>query len=157
MKPRALEFDDFDDISREADRLLKHGYDTAGNWDLAQVCNHLTGALTRSISTGVRPMVSLPVRWYLKWRYLDKVLRSRRLPSGVKAPESLRSPPSGDAATAVQRLHEAITEFKAYKGEFRPHPYFGRLTPEQARQFHLIHCAHHCRFLLPVQEVANSR
>jgi hypothetical protein len=150
LEPRRLRFDDFDEIPKEADRLLVQGYDKAGDWDLSQVCSHLADALTSSVTTGVKPMVSLPVRWYIKWRYLEKVLRSGRLPRGVKAPEGLRSPQTGDATAAVERLREAVAKFKSHQGKVHPHPYFGRLNREQARQFHLIHCAHHFSFLIPV-------
>ena len=149
MKPRRLEFHNFDEVTKEAESLLTCKYEKAGTWDLSQVCNHLADALTVTTTTGVRPMVSLPVRWYIKWRYLDKVLKSKRLPSGVKAPEGLCDPPSGDPTEAVQRLRQAVTMAKAHRGEYKPHPYFGYLSPEQARQFHLIHCAHHFSYLIP--------
>jgi hypothetical protein len=149
MKPRRLEFNDFDDVNQEAERLLNGTYQKAGTWDLAQVCNHLADAMTLSATKGVRPMASLPVRWYIRWRYLNKVLQSRKLPSGVKAPEEVRAPASGDPAAAVQRLREAVAQCKAHQGEYKPHPYFGYLKPDQARQFHLIHCAHHFSFLVP--------
>jgi hypothetical protein len=150
-KPRKLEFDDFDEVAREAERLLKQPYQKLGNWELSQVCNHLADVLTRSITTGVRPMVPFFVQWYVKWRYLNRVLERKRLPSGVKAPDDLGSPPSADAAAAVQRLRQALTQFKSHPGDYKPHPYFGRLTPDQARQFHLIHCAHHFRLLVPAE------
>jgi hypothetical protein len=150
LEPRRLRFDDFGEVPKEADRLLVQGYEKAGDWDLSQVCNHLADALTSSVTTGVKPMVSLPVRWYIKWRYLSKVLQRGRLPRGVKAPEGLRSPQTGDAAAAVERLREAVANFQSHPGKIHPHPYFGRLNREQARQFHLIHCAHHFSFLIPV-------
>ena len=149
LERRRLQFHDMDDVAKEAERLLTKGYDKAGSWDLTQACNHLADALASSTTTGVKPMVPLPVRWYIKWRYLNKVLASGRLPRGVKAPESLRSPPSGDPEAAVQRLRDAIATFKVHQGEFHPHPYFGHLNRAQARQFHLIHCAHHLSFLVP--------
>ena len=33
--------------------------------------------------------------------------------------------------------------------EVHPSPFFGRLTPDQWRQLHLIHTAHHLSFLVP--------
>ncbi len=150
IKPRRIEFRDFDAALAEADRLLAGGYEKAGSWDLTQICHHLADAMRLSVTGGVRPMVPLPVRWFLKWRYFDKVARTGRLPSGVKAPEEVRSPPSGDPASAVRKLREAVQRLEAHTGEFSPHPYFGRLSREQARRFHLIHCAHHFGFLVPV-------
>jgi hypothetical protein len=149
MHRRHLRFLDFAEVTKEANRLLTHPYEKTGTWDLAQVCNHLADAMNLSITTGATPMVSLPVRWYLRWRYLQRVLDSRRLPSSAKAPPEVASPPSGDAAPAVQRLHDAVAKINSHTGEFTPHPYFGYLKPPQARQFHLIHCAHHLGFLVP--------
>jgi hypothetical protein len=149
MKPRHLAFQNPNEVIKEAERLLHGPYQKAGTWDLAQVCNHLAEALDRSMTTGVRPMVPLPVRWWLRWRYLDKILASGRIRSGVRAPAEVATPTSEDPAAAVQRLRGAVARFQFYQGQFTPHPYFGYLPPEKARRFHLIHCAHHLGHLIP--------
>jgi hypothetical protein len=149
IKRRFLKFHDFDEVPKEAEDLLARGYQQVGAWDLTQICDHLTGALTLSTTTGVRPMVPFYVRWYLKWRYLDLILKSGRLKSGVQKPGELESPPTGDPAEAIKRLREATDRLKAFKGEFKPHPYFGYMPLDKAKQFHLIHCAHHLGHLVP--------
>jgi hypothetical protein len=59
------------------------------------------------------------------------------------------SAPGGDEAAAVERFKQAIERLRAHPGELHPSPFFGYLTPQQWRDLHLIHCAHHLGFLLP--------
>ena len=45
---RTLAFSSLDEVMPEVDRLLL-GHKTIGNWSLAQICNHLSGAIVSSI------------------------------------------------------------------------------------------------------------
>ena len=41
MRPRSLEFHNFDEALAEVDRLHRGGYEKAGRWDLALRCDFL--------------------------------------------------------------------------------------------------------------------
>lgn len=145
---RALDLPDLDAIIPEARRLLKSRYEKAGQWDLSQICQHLAGAIHGSIDGGV-PSASLPVRVIARFFIKDALLKSRKIRAGVPTPEPLEHFPSGDENTAIEQLAQAIDRLKQHHGPFAAHPFFGKLTGDEWRQFHAIHAGHHLGFLVP--------
>jgi hypothetical protein len=49
----------------------------------------------------------------------------------------------------VDKFKNTIARFESHKGEFIDSPFFGHLTPEEWRNLHLIHGAHHLGYLVP--------
>lgn len=78
---------------------------------------------------------------------LHIVLMTRRIPTGVKLP-AMALPPAADEADAVVRLSRAMEFLAQHDGPWSPHPYFGHMTTDQWRRYHLIHAAHHFSFLV---------
>ncbi|MBX9585088.1 MAG: DUF1569 domain-containing protein [Gemmataceae bacterium] len=150
---RPLSFASLDDAVRDAEHLLAVGYDRAGNWDLAQCCDHLAAWLTYPVAGF--PKAPLPIRAMLAVvrktmgrRMLARVLRDGMPAGGPTMPQSV-SAPGGDPAAAVERLREAAKRFEGHAGEYLPSPLFGKLTRDEARTVQLRHCAHHLSFLVP--------
>jgi Protein of unknown function (DUF1569) len=147
MTPRELKFADFAAVRAELDRLQR-GYDKAGTWDLAQVCNHLDFFITGSLD-GHR----FKVPWLFKALFgrlvLRRILSGRKMKTGVFTPQKPLPEPGGDATAAVANLKVTLARFEQHQGKFHDSPFFGHLTPDQWRDLHLIHCAHHLGFLLP--------
>lgn len=86
---RPLDFED-DDLAKEVDRLHTQGYDRAGDWDLAQVCDHLAKSMDASLDG-----FAFRAPW-LFWALLAPiilrvVLKQRRMKAGFKAGRSLRA------------------------------------------------------------------
>lgn len=157
MQRRKLDFHDFDAPGREADRLLRDGYHKAGNWDLTLTCEHLAVVMEGSLDGFTFP----PASWF--WRRLlgpvlvRVVLWTRWIKQGVSCPDPSFCPlGKSGAAEAVERFKRAFQRVRDRTGEFVPHPILGRLTPEQWRQVHLIHAAHHFSFLIPNEERAGA-
>ncbi len=148
MDRRELDFHSFDEVVVEIEHLHAGGYRRVGNWDLAQVCRHLSVSLESALS-GASFKWPWLVRKLIGPRALRRVLRTRKIPPGVKAPIALHPAPGGDVAEAVQRVTDLLRRVRTHTGEFHPHPFFGALSPEQTRDMHLIHCAHHLGFLIP--------
>jgi hypothetical protein len=148
-----LSFATLDDVVRDAERLHAGGYVKAGNWDLAQACNHLADWLTYPVDGFPRP--PLPIRVVL-WAVskamgrgmLEKYLRDG-MPAGKPTMPQSVHPPGEDPAAAVARLKQAAERFDRHDGDFLPSPLFGRLTPDEAKRVQLAHCAHHLSFLVP--------
>jgi hypothetical protein len=146
---RPLDFRTYDEIVDDVTRLRAAGYTRCGNWDLGQVCDHLAKAFTGSID-GIpfrapwlfRTLVA-PLAW-------PRVMKTRRIPSGVRIPEKYVAP-NVDVDEAVGRLTAAVRRWQAHRGDVAEHPFFGRLTREQWGELHLIHGAHHLSFLLPAE------
>lgn len=147
MEPRQLSFDDFAQVRAELDRLQTDGYRPAGQWDLARACDHLTFFIRGSLDGH-----PYRVPWLFKVLFgrlvLRRILTQRRMKPGVPTPHKNPSPPN-DVSAAVAQLKEALARFESHRGEYRASPFFGALTPDQWRELHLIHCAHHLGYLVP--------
>jgi hypothetical protein len=148
MHPRQLHLTDYSQILAELDRLHRGGYGRLGQWDLAQACDHV-GYFIRGSLDGF----TFRVPWLFKFLFgrlvLWRILKTGRMKSGVPTPQKPLPAPGGDEAAAVARLKGVIERLCAHQGELHASPFFGYLTPEQWRQLHLIHCAHHLGYLVP--------
>ena len=67
----------------------------------------------------------------------------------MKTPGHL-APKSAEDAAAVDALLSAIAAYRSRTDPLHPIPLFGRLPRETWDQIHLIHCAHHLSFAIPV-------
>ena len=148
MEQRRLDFKDLGEIHSEVDRLHHCGYDKAGQWDLAQACDHLTYFVNASLDGA-----TFRVPWLIKVLFgrlvLRRILKTRRMRSGVQTPQQPLPQPGGDQAAAVERLRQALERLRTHQGELHASPFFGDLTPQQWRDLHMIHAGHHLGYLIP--------
>src|SRR5262249_51788440 len=142
MEQRHLDFPDFPAALADVDRLHAGGYEKAGTWDLAQTCDHLTYFIQGSLDGH-----PYRVPWLLKvvfGRYPPRrILSKRRIRPRGPTPQKPLPAPGGNEAAAVARFHHIVGRFQAHTGELHDSPFFGHLTPQEWRDLHLIHCAHH--------------
>jgi Protein of unknown function (DUF1569) len=148
MERRTLRFADFDAALREAESLRAAGYDRAGSWGLAQVCNHLATVVEMSLD-GFPSRLPWPVRQLARWLVLPRILRREVFRRRVAAPAYLLPPDAADDEAALARLRSALGRFTTDPGTLRPSPIFGSLSLAQWREVHLWHAEHHFSFLLP--------
>ena len=146
---RALDFRSFDEVSADVAALAAGPYTRSGNWDLATTCDHLaktfeSGLENKPVEFGLVVRMFAPVFGPLIFR---RVLKTRRFPTGVKAPPSLVPGSGCDCAEAVARLNAAMARASKFEGPLSKHPIFGRATVEQWKDAMLIHCSHHLSFL----------
>jgi hypothetical protein len=155
VQTRKLEFRTCNEVAAELDRLHAGGYEKAGNWELAQVCDHLTYFIQGSLEG-----FTFRVPWLLKVLFgrlvLRRILSQRRMKAGVFTPQNPLPQPGGDEAAAAARLKQVLQKLEAHQGELQPSPFFGYLTPQQWRELHLIHCAHHLGFLIPKEPAGRA-
>lgn len=157
MKRRTLDIRDFDGLAREAESLCATGYQTVGNWNLSQVCEHLAIVMEGSLDGFRFP----PASWF--WRRLLGPALIRLtvwtwwMPRGLQCPDPSFAP-SGQLsdAAAVARFQQACRRVRDWTGSFHPHPILGRVTPDHWRRVHLIHGMHHLNFLIPTTRPAES-
>jgi Protein of unknown function (DUF1569) len=147
MSQRTLQFADFAAVRAELDRL-ERGYEKIGAWDLAQICDHLNFFITGSLDGH-----QFQVPWLFKVLFgrmvLRRILTSGKMKPGVFTPQKPLPEAGGDESASVAKLKNTLGRFESHQGEFHDSPFFGHLTPEQWRDLHLIHCAHHLGFLNP--------
>lgn len=148
MNRRPLDFRDFESLAADVDHLHQGGYTQTGNWDLRQICDHLTTAMRMSLegfpfkaNWFLRTFIGPVARW--------QILRTRRMPAGFQTPKAMAPAAAGDEKTAVTTFQSMLLWVRDHTGPFQPSPLAGAMSPEQWRQFHLIHAAHHLSFLLP--------
>ena len=148
MSQRVLELKDFAEVSAEVDRLYDGGYTRLGQWDLAQICDHLSYFIEGSLEG-----FNFRVPWLLKFFFggmtLRKILKKRRFKPNTPTPQKPLPEPGGDDAAAVIRFKAMLTRLQAHTKEFHDSPFFGHLSPDQWREMHLIHCNHHLAYLSP--------
>jgi hypothetical protein len=150
---RQLTFATLNDAVADAENLLAVGYEKAGNWDLAQVCGHLSEWLRFPIDGFPKvPLLLRPVMWLMRVT-AGKKLRAKVLANGFDAggrtmPQTVPVSGGSDAA-AVAKLKETVERFEAHAGAIHPSPLFGPMTKDEARELQLRHLAHHLSFLVP--------
>ena len=148
MPQRELELGTINDAITELDRLERSGCTPLGNWDFAQVCNHLAFFIEGGLDGH-----KFKVPWIFKALFgrmvLKRILNKHKMKPGVFTPQKPLPEAGGDPKVAAARLRQALIRTRDHPGEFIPSPFFGYLTPDQARELVVIHCAHHFAFLQP--------
>ena len=148
MQPRDLELKTFDEVLAEAERLHRHGYERTGQWDLAQVLDHLTYFMNGGLDG-----YTFKVHWIIKTLLGKMVLRrissQKKMKRGVFTPHKPLPEPGGDEAAALARFREALKRFVDHPGDYQPSPFFGIVSREESQELNLIHCRHHLGYLIP--------
>lgn len=144
---RTLQFKNLDEAMAEVDRLVK-GHATLGRWSLGQICNHLSSVVIYSVEgfPGGAPWI---VRRTFGPVVKRRVLKSGRLPGGLKLPDKFQPRAGLDARAEAEALRASIRLFSSATGPLVEHPFFGRLTADEWRRIHAIHAAHHLGFVVP--------
>src|SRR6516162_2963833 len=102
MEPRQLDFTNFNEVLAEVDRLHRGGYDKLGQWDLAQICDHLTYFMEAGLD-GAKFRVPWLIKILFGRFFLRRILKTRRMKAGIRTPQDPVPAPGGDEAAAVER------------------------------------------------------
>ena len=143
---RTLQFDNFDEIMPEVERLVA-GHRTVGSWSLAQICHHLAKVMRRVVDMPASTPHDATME--VGEEKKRQVLESGKLPEGLPAPPQLVPPEGLDEREEVEGLRQAIAHYKASKGPVVPHRLFGPLSKQEWDRLQCIHCAHHLSFAVP--------
>ncbi len=151
---RQLRFASLDEAVRDAEMLLANGYTKTGNWDLVQVCNHLSDWLSYPMDGFPPvPLFLRPIFWALRntigRRKLETYIREQSFPAGKPTMPQTVHAPGEDERAAVTKLRDTVARFMAYTGTMHPSPVFGMLDKDTLVKLHCIHTAHHLSFLTP--------
>ena len=137
MDRRVLVLSTYDELLAEIDRLHRQGYRRVGQWSLGQNCSHLSYYFRRILG---RPML----KRFLTSQSMGKG-GGRTIPASVPPPDTNDEDAVAEARTLISQLNNPTRDLF-------PSPLFGKLTPDQWRQLHLIHAAHHLSFLIPNED-----
>ncbi|MCA9239186.1 MAG: DUF1569 domain-containing protein [Planctomycetales bacterium] len=151
MEKRKLAFDSFDQVIDEIERLRSRGYTPQGQWNLSQVCEHLTRTMRAGMDGGLKLMP-----WILRATILrfmaNRIINSGNMPSGFTAPsESVPPDHKEDDPAKIDKCIATLRETAAFAGPLPPHPFSTGMTLEKWKRLMQVHAAHHLGFLQPAQ------
>jgi len=148
---RQVEYRELADIVSDVRSLATRPCTTVGAWTFAQNVEHVASAIDMAFDGAgfkapwLARMIIAPL---LKKRVLTKPMRAGfRLPRRAAAllPDS-----DVELENAVRHLETAISRFES-ETPSHPHPFLGRLTPQEYVQLHLRHAALHLSFVVPCE------
>jgi len=155
---RDLKFSDLSQVLEEVDRLAAGGYQQAGNWNLAQTCQHLTDWIRFPVEGF--PVQPLPMRMILAILKITiaksqfkRMLASDTMKAGQPTMPATVYPAA--SAQSEQEMRQAVELFKSKVRQFienqepiHPSPLFGAMDKSTADHLQRIHCAHHLSYLI---------
>ncbi len=154
---RPLEFDCLPDSVAEVHRLNELGYAKAGNWDLAQMCQHLSKSMRIAIEGAPfrLPFFLQPVA---RWMLYDTVMKGQRTRLPLITAPQFRPDASPDAKSEIAEYETLVNTVMADDVVLLPdHPLFGTVTPEYWHKFFTWHAAHHLSYLIPNEQERDER
>lgn len=145
---RTLSFASLDRVMPEVDRLLDEGYSPSGNWTLGQMCHHLTKSIQGSVE-GYGMNAPWLVRRTVGPIVLRRLLKTQRMPAGLKTAKSILPRSDHDDRAEVEALRATIAYYITSSEPLAEHPFFGVLDRDTWTGLHCLHAAHHLSFALP--------
>lgn len=148
-KKRHLDFSQADQVISEIESLRRSGYVKTKNWNLTQICEHLSKTMTGGMDGFGFRMPWILRATVIKWVF-NRMLRTRKMTSGPTIKRL--KPTASDTAEDDQVIDgciEAIGRAEAFDGSLDDYPFLDNLNPDDWRQFMWMHAAHHLGFLHP--------
>ncbi len=152
MTKRSLDFQTIEEVIDEINRLRHDKYQQLGKWNLAQICEHLSGTIKVGLDGGF-PQLPRLIQKIVTEPFVRRIIRTRRMASGMPTVKALKPAPIIEADQPAA-IDECIAQFERANqatDPFPPHP-FGNLSAEQWKQLQCVHAAHHLGFLIPERE-----
>lgn len=146
---RKLNFTSLDEVVADAETLVASPTTKMlGNWPLGRLLTHLANSIDRSLDgSSVRaPLIVRLIAPFFKRRVLKN-----GMPVGTQLPkeaEVILYPSVDTPREGLEKYRAAVARLRTEKMT-APHPVFGKITPEEWRQFHLRHAELHLSFALP--------
>ena len=158
---RTVRFSDLSEVISDAEALERDGYRSLGTWNLGQVCVHLSTVMRAFIEGFPEPPASARVPLWLTRNSIAQFARGRamltRTVTGSIATFPEMVPPAGvDDAEGLAELKDWIARTRAHSGGFEPSPSLGVLSAQEVEALHMLHCAHHLGFLVPLTNLADD-
>lgn len=149
VQRRPLKFDCLRDSVAEVHRLNESGYVKAGNWDLAQMCQHLSKSARIAIEGAPFSLPSF-LKPVARWLLFDTIMKGQRTRLPLITAPQFRPEASPDADQEIAEYESLVNQVMADDADLLPdHPLFGIVTPDYWHQFFTWHAAHHLSYLIP--------
>lgn len=148
MKRRDLSFKTYDEIIAEIKNLKQSGYEIGSNWNLGQICRHISYFMKGSLDGFEKEFP-----WILRvtiGKLLKKKLFStpRSKPNGPTDPNAIFQKEEDDKE-AIELALNLLERLKNQTEPLKPSSIFGELTNDEWNYLHKRHWAGHLSFLIP--------
>jgi hypothetical protein len=144
---RNLNYANIDQLIADVNHLRK-GCTQLGQWNLPQMCRHLTVALTNTMKPATGP--ATPEQLKLR-PVLENAMATGKIPTGLQAPEKALPPVDCNDAD-IANMISAFEKAKTYAEPQSNHPRFGPLSLAEFHRMILVHAAHHLSYLIPTTD-----
>lgn len=146
---RTLDFHTGGEVIAEIERLRSGGYTKTKNWNLTQICEHLTATMR-----GGMEGFGFRVPWILRATIIkfifSRMLRKRKMMSGPTLDRlKPKSDEGADDDAIIDDCIDTIRKAQTFDGSLEDYPFVDNLEVEDWRQFMWMHAAHHLGFLIP--------
>lgn len=146
---REVHYHSVDDLLADAQQIAQGAYRTLGNWSLGMILRHLATAINMGVD-GSKINAPWPIQIVARTLLKKRFLRGPMRP-GYKLPKRARAvlvPPGCSDEAGLAELAAAIERWKRVP-ERKPHPIFGRITPDEWNTLALRHAELHMSFVVP--------
>lgn len=146
-KQRELSFDTYADVIVEIELLETVDYEKLANWNLGQICHHLS-----YYQKGALDGFGFDLPWLVKY-FIGKPMKRKTFKTGrMKAGgQTLKQSVANDSIDDAAAIHECKEQLRLLESAetLQPSPLYGEMTIEEWKRLLLIHAAHHLGFLVP--------
>ncbi len=150
MPKRPLKFSSFDEAIAEVERLRDDGYTPTKQWNLSQICEHLTATMRIGLDGETKPLPWL-LRATVLRGLMEAMIRFRYMPSGAKAPQEMQpAVRDADDPAVIEACLATLREARDFPGPLPEYPICTGMTLDKWRTLMLIHAAHHLAYLRPL-------
>ena len=146
---RALDFRTGDEVITEIESLRAKGYTPGKNWNLTQICEHLTKTMVGGMEGFGFRLPKILRATIVKWMF-QRMLRKRQMPSAPTHPRLKPETSAGqDRDVVIDECIATLRRAMNFPGPIEDYPFLDDLPVEDWRQFMWMHAAHHLGFLHP--------
>ncbi len=148
---RLLDFHTGDEVIEEIQKLRKNSYTKTKNWNLTQICEHLTATMSGGMDGFGFRLPWILRATIIKWIF-NRMLRTRKMSSGPTMGRlKPKSEPGPDDDAVIDNCIATIERAQTFTGPIENYPFLNELAVEDWQQFMWMHAGHHLAFLVPDQ------
>ncbi len=150
LQRRTIDFRSANEVIDEIALLRGGAYDRAGNWNLTQICQHLSGTMD-----GGMDGFGFRVPWILRATVVEWgfrfALKRRKLGSGFPTFKILKPSyhESIDDDSIIDACIASCRRASEFDGSLKEYALLDNLSVKDWQDFMWIHAAHHLSFLVP--------
>lgn len=149
-KLRRLELRTLDEVIDEITRLSQGSYSQGGNWNLTQVCEHLSDTIRVELDGTIKPLpwiLRATVGNLVLWLFASRIVHGI---SGIPTLATLvPKPREADDPDRIAHCLETHAEARDCPELVHTYPLATSVTADRWREMMTVHAQHHLEFLKP--------